>query len=69
MNISTFLGLKNQVLNFLNFSSSRVLLSYKPLSHKKTCTMISILHESGWALVIRRLHSIYSEISDHLYQQ
>ena len=34
MNLSTFLGLKNPVLNFLNFSSSRVLLSYKPFSYK-----------------------------------
>ena len=33
----TFLGLKNQILNFLNFLSSRALLSYKPLSYKTTC--------------------------------
>ena len=33
MNLSTFLGLKNPILNFLNFLSSRVLLSYKPLSY------------------------------------
>ena len=31
MNLSTFLGLKNPVLTFLNFLSSRALLSYKSL--------------------------------------
>ena len=35
-NLTTFLGLKYPVLNFLNFLSSRALLSYKPLSYKKT---------------------------------
>ena len=33
--LATFLALKNPVLNFLNFLSSGVLLSYKPLSYKK----------------------------------
>ena len=38
MNLLTFLDLKYPVLNFLNIFSSRVLLSYKPLSYKeKTC--------------------------------
>ena len=37
MNLSTFLGLKNPILNFLNFLGSRALLSYKPLSYKTTC--------------------------------
>ena len=35
MNLSTFLGLKNPVFNFLNLMRSRVLLSYKPLSYRK----------------------------------
>ena len=35
MNLSTFLGLNNPVLNFLNFLSSRVLLSNKLLSYKE----------------------------------
>ena len=34
MNLSTFLGLKNPVLSFLNLLSSRELLCYKPLSSK-----------------------------------
>ena len=33
MNLSTFLALKNLVLNFLNFLSSRVLLSDEPVSY------------------------------------
>ena len=43
MNLSTSLGLKNPVLNFLNVLSSRVLLSYNPLSYKKKT---GISHES-----------------------
>ena len=35
MNSSTFFGLTSPVLNFLNILSSRVLLSYKPLSYKE----------------------------------
>ena len=41
MNLSTFLGLKNPVLNFLNYLSSRALLSYKQLSYKKMCIIIT----------------------------
>ena len=33
MNLTTVLALKNPVLNFLNFLSSRALLFYKPLSY------------------------------------
>ena len=35
MNLSTFLALRNPVLNFRNILSSRALPSYKPLSYKK----------------------------------
>ena len=35
MNLSTFLGLKNPLSNFLSFLSIRPLLSYKPLSYLK----------------------------------
>ena len=35
MKLSTLPGLKHLVLNFLNFLSSRTLLSYKPLSYIK----------------------------------
>ena len=35
MNLSTFLALRNPVLNFVNFLSSRALLSYKPISYKQ----------------------------------
>ena len=34
MNLLTFLGLKNPVLNFLNFSAVDYYFSYKPLSYK-----------------------------------
>ena len=37
MSLSTFLAFRNPVLNFLNILNSRLLLSYKPLSYKKTC--------------------------------
>ena len=33
MNLSTFLALRNPVLNFLSFLGSTALLSYKPLSY------------------------------------
>ena len=33
--LSTFLGLRNSLLYFLKFLSSRLLLSYKPLSYEK----------------------------------
>ena len=35
MKLLAFLALRSPVLNFLNLLSSRVLLSYKPLSYKK----------------------------------
>ena len=35
MTLTTFLGLKSLVLSFLNFLSSRALLSYKPISYDK----------------------------------
>ena len=40
INLTTFLGLINPVLNFLNFLIDWVLLSYKPLSDEKNvqCT-------------------------------
>ena len=38
LKLSTFLALKSPVLNFLNFLSSRALLSEEPLSYKKPCT-------------------------------
>ena len=34
--LSTFVHLRNPALNFLNFLSNRVLLSYKPLFYRKT---------------------------------
>ena len=37
MYLSIFLRLKNPILNFFNFMSNRVLLSYKPLSYKRAC--------------------------------
>ena len=40
MTLSTVLALRNPVLNFLNYLSSRALLSYKPLSFKKACIFI-----------------------------
>ena len=42
INLSTFLGLKNQIVNFLNFSSSRAVLSSKLVSYSKT--MLYIIH-------------------------
>ena len=46
MTLSTFIGLKNPVLNFVNLLSSRVLLSYKSFYfRKKACiddTIITI---------------------------
>ena len=35
INLSTFIRLRNSLLNFLVFLSNRVLLSYKPLPYKK----------------------------------
>ena len=35
MNLSTFFGIRNPVLNFPNISTNRVLISYKPLSYEK----------------------------------
>ena len=39
--LKNFLSLKIPVLNFLNFLSSQVLLSYKPLSLKKSALKFS----------------------------
>ena len=36
-NIESFFVPENPLLNFLNFLSSGVLLSYKPVSYKKYC--------------------------------
>ena len=47
-------GLKNQVLNFLNFLSSRVLLSYK----KKTYTIVELSLVAQ--LNLSHLHNITS---------
>ena len=47
MNLSTFLAFRNPVLNFLNFLSSRALLSYKPLSYRKPCITNSKLKTRG----------------------
>ena len=35
IHLSTFIRLRNSLLNFLVFLSNRVLLSYKPLPYKK----------------------------------
>ena len=47
MNLSNFLGLKNPRLNFVNFLSSRVLLSYKPFSYKKRVSTYYLLRKNN----------------------
>ena len=37
---STFLGLRNPVMNLLNFLNSRMLLSDKPRSYRRACSAL-----------------------------
>ena len=47
MNVSTFLALKNPVLNFFDVLSSRSLLSYKPLSYTRMRKITGFIQSRG----------------------
>ena len=59
--VSTILGHRSPVLNFLNFFSSQVLLSYKPLSHKQDTCIVSYCNdlEGGFVRDGPNSHRVY----------
>ena len=65
--LTTFLALKHPVLDFLNFLSSRPLLSYNPLSYKTTCShLVSQKKQHDSQLVNPFLEKVNLECSSRI---